>query len=183
MNKTSRAAALALASFAASCAGGTAAPSQTPEPSHSAPATSQMATATQEPAADDLEQGAALFRDICAQCHTTDPPPRLAPPMRMVSMHLRATYVTRAEAVEHVVSYVRQPDAARSILPAHAVQRFGLMPEQPLPPELLAKVGAYVWTLAGDTPGMRRGRGRVGMRGPRGGMRSSRTRVPGEPGS
>jgi len=94
-----------------------------------------------------LREGQKLFNDVCNQCHTLDPPPNLAPPMRMVATHLRRAFDSEDAAVDHVVSYAPAPDAERSILPSHAVDRFGLMPPQPLRPDQLEKVAAYVWSL------------------------------------
>lgn len=91
--------------------------------------------------------GERIFNDVCSQCHTLDPPPNLAPPMRMVSTHLRQVFDSEDAAVDHVVSYAPAPEAVRSILPSHAIERFGLMPPQPLRPDQLEKVGAYVWSV------------------------------------
>jgi len=100
-------------------------------------------------AAAPLDDGERIFNEVCAQCHTLGPPPNLAPPMRTVVMHLRRACDPEAAAADHVVSYVAAPDADRSILPSHVVARFGLMPPQPLRPDQLEKVAAYVWSLGG----------------------------------
>jgi mono/diheme cytochrome c family protein len=103
-----------------------------------------------QPAAPDarmIRDGERLYHEVCSACHTLDPPPNLAPPLRMVSRHLRRAFDTREEAVDHVVSYAPAPDPERSILPSHAIDRFGLMPPQPLRPDQLEKVATYVWSL------------------------------------
>ena len=94
-----------------------------------------------------LKAGKTTFDEICSACHTLEPPHNLAPPMRMVSMHLRQRCPTEEEGVAHVTSYVPAPDAERSIMPAHIIQRFGLMTAQPLPAEMLENVARYVWSL------------------------------------
>ena len=94
-----------------------------------------------------LKAGKTTFDEICSACHTLEPPHNLAPPMRMVSMHLRQRFPTEEEGVAHVTSYVPAPDAERSIMPAHIIQRFGLMTAQPLPAEMLENVARYVWSL------------------------------------
>ena len=143
-----------------------------------APATEHTMPMAHEPAAPDdrmVREGQRLFDEVCSQCHTVDPPPNLAPPMRMVAMQLRKAFDTRDAAVDHVVSYAPAPDAEQSILPSHAVERFGLMPPQPLRPDQLEKVATYVWSLGegsgtmGGMEGMggmggRHGRGPMGMR-------------------
>jgi mono/diheme cytochrome c family protein len=108
-----------------------------------------VAPAVASVAATPLAEGERIFNEVCSQCHTLGPPPNLAPPMRMVAMHLRRSFDGEEAAVDHIVSYAAAPDAERSILPAHAVARFGLMPSQPLRPDQLRKVAAYVWSLGG----------------------------------
>jgi mono/diheme cytochrome c family protein len=129
---------------------------------------------TPEPDDPVLKEGKAIFDEVCSACHTVEPPPKLAPPMRMVSMHLRQTFETEAEGVAHILSYAPAPEAGKSILPPHAVERFGLMAPQPLPPETLEKVARYVWSLGegmSEMGGMGMGRSQDGQDGPGNGMR------------
>ena len=107
-----------------------------------------MAPSESTPVEDPiLIEGKQVFEEVCAECHTLDPPPNLAPPMRMVSMHLREAFPDEQSGIEHVLSYVPSPDPEDSILPAHAVERFGLMAPQPLPAATLEAVARYVWSL------------------------------------
>lgn len=96
---------------------------------------------------DHLQEGERIFREVCSQCHTMDPPPDLAPPMSHVARHLREAFTDEDGAVEHVKNYLPSPEAERSILPEMARERFGLMPAQPLSAELLEAVGRYIWFL------------------------------------
>ena len=117
---------------------------------HVAPALEHQVPMEKQPAAPDarmLRDGERLYDEVCSACHTLDPPPNLAPPLRLVSRHLRRAFDTREAAVDHVVSYAPAPDPERSILPSHAIDRFGLMPPQPLRPDQLEKVANYVWSL------------------------------------
>jgi cytochrome c5 len=95
-----------------------------------------------------LQEGERIYREICAVCHTMDPPPNLAPPMSHVARHLRQAFQEEDAAVAHIVSFVPEPDAERSILPEMARERFGLMPALPLPQSSLEAVGRYLWFLA-----------------------------------
>lgn len=135
---------------------------EAPDPGVAAP--SPDATPDVE-AAVRAERGRALFDDICAQCHTLDPPANQAPPMRHVVRHLRqALDDDDAAVLRHVLSYVPAPAAEHSLLPAMAIERFGVMPPQPLPAELLNDIGTYLLTL--DAPAGGRGMGGGGaMRG------------------
>lgn len=129
----------------------------------------------EDPTDPVLLEGKAVFNDVCAQCHTLEPPPHLAPPMRMVSMHLRERFEAEEEAVAHVVAWATTPDPARSVLPAHAIERFGLMAPQALDAEALEKVARYVWWMGQGMEGMEPGGmepGGMGMGRPGGrGMR------------
>lgn len=106
-----------------------------------------------------LKAGKTTFDQVCSACHTLEPPHKLAPPMRMVSMHLRQRFSTEEEGVAHVTSYVPAPDAERSIMPPQIIQRFGLMTAQPLPAEMLESVARYVWSLGEGGPAMGAGQG------------------------
>ena len=58
-------------------------------------------------------------------------------------------YPQPADAAAALAAYVRAPDAAKSLLPAHAIERFGLMPAQSqLNDAQLDAVARYVLTLA-----------------------------------
>lgn len=61
-----------------------------------------------------------------------------------------------------MIEWIKNPDADRSELPAHAIERFGLMPGQPLPDEDLRAVVEHVFQKYDDEGGM--GRGMRGMR-------------------
>lgn len=79
------------------------------------------------------EDTGALFDQTCGACHFRyrDPSKRdemVAPPMDMMSAHLRAlTGNDRAAFVARVTEYIKAPDPAKTA-DAMAVQRFGLMP-------------------------------------------------------
>ncbi|HSG46715.1 MAG TPA: hypothetical protein VLA43_02755 [Longimicrobiales bacterium] len=95
----------------------------------------------------DLQEGERIYRETCSLCHTMDPPANLAPPMSHVARHLRQSFADEESAVAHVVDYLPAPAAERSIMPEMARERFGLMPPQPIPRNLLEAVGRYVWFL------------------------------------
>jgi mono/diheme cytochrome c family protein len=97
------------------------------------------------PAADD---GREVFERVCAACHSLHPPAQAAPPIS----HAAAYYVQRHAGAEAaaaaMVAYLKQPDAARSLLPARALERFGLMPPVDyLSDEELLAVARYALSL------------------------------------
>jgi len=95
----------------------------------------------------ELAEGQRLFDAVCSQCHSLDAPPNLAPPMSHVARHLSQAFDTEEAFRGHIRSFVRSPDAERSVMPPHAIERFGLMPALPLPEPLLDQISAYVWWI------------------------------------
>lgn len=94
-----------------------------------------------------LAQGKQVYERVCVGCHTMESPATLAPPLTHVAKHYRQAFTERDSAVAHIVAFVRNPAADRSKMPAHAVERFGLMPAQPLADEQLRAVATYIWSL------------------------------------
>lgn len=97
--------------------------------------------------AQDAPAGELTFRVVCASCHTSNPPPAKAPPMSHIARRYRQVFANEAEGIDAIVQWVTKPDTARSRMPAHAVERFGLMPAFPLPEAQLRDVAKYVWEL------------------------------------
>jgi mono/diheme cytochrome c family protein len=92
--------------------------------------------------------GKAVFDAVCATCHTVDPPATLAPPMSHVARHYRAELGDDEQsAVARIAQWVRTPTRERSLLPAHAIERWGVMPALALSGAQLDAVAAYVWSL------------------------------------
>lgn len=136
--------------------------------------------------ADDAADGKEVFERVCATCHTIQPPPGLAPPMAMIVRHYRMAFEDSAAVKDALVSWVDAPDSSKSILPAHAIERFGLMAPVALSPEEIDAVTDYIMTLepnmgggmmgrtAGGGKMMQHGAGGNGMMG-RGMMRMDST--------
>jgi len=110
------------------------------------------AAARQAPRAPDLAAGQQIFTTVCTACHTLQPPPRLAPPMAMVSQHYRDAFASEPEALAAMLRFLLAPDTTRATMPAHAIQRFGLMPKLPLSEQQFRDVSAYVWSLSAAAP-------------------------------
>ena len=112
---------------------------------------------------DEAVEGKEVFERVCTTCHTTQPPPNLAPPMAMILRHYGMALGDSAAVRDTLVSWIGSPDASRSMLPAHAVERFGVMAPVDLTPEEIDAVTDYIMTLDADMP--RRGmmmQGRMG---------------------
>ncbi|CAN5718059.1 hypothetical protein BH23GEM9_BH23GEM9_12220 [soil metagenome] len=103
-------------------------------------------SAQQAAAAPD---GAQIFELVCAMCHSVTPPAKAAPPISHAAAYYVRKHKDTPAAVEALVAYMKEPDAERSAMPAHAIERFGLMPSQAhLPDAHLQAVARYVLTLA-----------------------------------
>lgn len=105
------------------------------------------------PGADDPD-GKMLYELVCAMCHTLEPPPTLAPPISHAAAYYYHRFETEEEAVAAMVAFLREPSEETSLLPARAIERFGLMPPQAhLSEEQLTAVARYSLTLADTTHG------------------------------
>lgn len=119
-----------------------------------APAVATPAVTATPPATDPDPDGQELFQLVCAMCHTLEPPPNLAPPMSHAAAYYLHGFETEEEAVAAMVAFMREPTEAASLLPAMAIERFGLMPPQAhLSQEQLEAVARYSLTLADTTHG------------------------------
>jgi cytochrome c len=98
-------------------------------------------------------EGQAVFEFACSQCHTIDPPAQNAPPLSHIARHYRAEFGTRETTTTRIVEWLRAPSPDRSILPAHAIGRWGVMPPAALGDAEATAVASYVWSLAEDRPG------------------------------
>ncbi len=107
----------------------------------------------QQPAAEQGE-GRAVFEMVCAMCHSVQPPPKAAPPMSHAAAYYAQRFADADSAAAAIVEYLKVPSAEKSLLPAHAIERFGLMPSQAhLSDAQLRAVARYVLTLADSMHG------------------------------
>lgn len=100
-----------------------------------------MATPVDDP-------GQELFAIVCAMCHSEQPPALAAPPMAMIVRHYRQALSTEDSVRTVMTTWLRSPSAEASLLPAHAIEKFGLMPAQPqLTDKQIELIVGYVLTL------------------------------------
>lgn len=97
--------------------------------------------------------GERVFNEVCATCHQLDPPASmasdrlLAPPMRMILRHYAMAFSTPDSIKSALTAWLAQPDVKRSVLPAHAVAKFGLMPSLTISETERSAVITYLLTL------------------------------------
>jgi cytochrome c len=103
-------------------------------------------------------EGEQLFNLVCAMCHSVNPPAKAAPPISHAAAYYLRRHADEEAAIAAMVAYLREPAAERSAMPAHAIERFGLMPSQGHLTEAQLRAAArYALSLA-DTAHVRAGR-------------------------
>lgn len=115
-----------------------------------------------------MKQAEVLIEQYCYACHSPKMrgQKRLAPPFQMVKMHYLRDHETKEQFTEAISSWVKEPDADRSIMPG-ALNRFGLMPPMMIKDEDLRLIADYLYDA--DLPDFRgRGSGRMHRRQGRG---------------
>jgi mono/diheme cytochrome c family protein len=90
----------------------------------------------------DPDRGQVVFETVCSTCHSMSPPVTLAPPMLMVAGHYAGADVDDPWGM--MANWIASPDSAKSMLPSHAIERFGLMPPLPLAEGDAEAVVAYI---------------------------------------
>lgn len=101
------------------------------------------------PASASAPDGKMIFEIGCALCHSLNPPAKKAPPMSHAASYYLRRHGSEEAAVQAMVAFLQAPSAGSSILPAHAIERFGLMPAQDhLSREQLVAVARYAVSVA-----------------------------------
>lgn len=90
---------------------------------------------------------ADLYAKLCADCHVTQGPPTVAPPIFAVKAHVLQTHPEREAFVDYLVQWVEAPDANRTLMPG-AVRRFGVMPRLGYDPADVRMIAEFLF----DTP-------------------------------
>jgi len=115
-----------------------------------------------------IAQGKQIVTTLCAACHTEQSPHKLAPPLSHVSQRYRMQLVHRDSALARMTAWIKEPARERALMPAMAIERFGLMAPLPIPEEQRRAAAAYVWSLSDGAEGMKGMKGMNGMKGMKG---------------
>jgi mono/diheme cytochrome c family protein len=91
-------------------------------------------------------EGLSLMEKNCYSCHSPDASleNRLAPPMVAVKMHYKKPETSKADFVNSLVSFVKNPEEVKTKMPG-AVKRFGVMPKVLISDEKLQKIAIYLY--------------------------------------
>ena len=96
---------------------------------------------------DTLGRGRAIFASTCRGCHTIAPPSQAAPPMAGIAQRYIQRLGSRHAAARRIAEWLYAPSVEKSLMRKDEVERFGVMPHQPLADAGRFSVAAYVVTL------------------------------------
>lgn len=98
--------------------------------------------------------GATLMINNCYACHNPDAEQgkRVAPPMAGLKKHYLDEYSSKEEFVNAIVEFAANPNEEKSILPAMAIKRFGLMPNMSFPKDKLKIIASYIYDNEIESP-------------------------------
>ncbi|MCG2431533.1 Tll0287-like domain-containing protein [Aequorivita xiaoshiensis] len=90
--------------------------------------------------------GKKLMENNCNICHNpkTAEESIIAPPMVAVKMHYISEETTKAEFVDAMVAWTKEPSVAKSKMPG-AIKKFGLMPYQFYPEKTIRQIADYMF--------------------------------------
>lgn len=94
---------------------------------------------------NDLPNGQELYARNCQVCHSMRPPAKTSPPIVRLATRYRTVYGNKEDAVKAMVSFMKTPDASKTVLGPQAIRRFGLMPAMSLSDKELEKVSGWLW--------------------------------------
>lgn len=80
----------------------------------------------------------------CMACHNAELTPALAPPFYGVQNKYKQTFSDKTMFIQAISDWAKNPTLENSLM-KRPVQKLGLMPAMPLPDEMLAQIGAYLY--------------------------------------
>lgn len=97
--------------------------------------------------------GKKLMEINCYTCHSpsASQSDRIGPPMIAIKKHYINENTTKAQFVENMQSWIKNPNAQDAKMHG-AVKRFGVMPKQSFPEETIAKIAEYMFDYNIDQP-------------------------------
>lgn len=118
-----------------------------------------------KPTKGDMHPGKKLMETHCYLCHgpKVGHNERLGPPMIAVKSHYIDKFKTKADFVNAIQKWIKNPNKEDSRMPG-AVRRFGLMPKQPFVEETIEKIADYLYETSIEEPEWFKGH----MKGPQG---------------
>lgn len=88
--------------------------------------------------------GKELFNELCASCHVHKSGSRIAPPLFAIKTLTRLSYPQRAEFINRVVDWVKEPTLEGALM-QDAVKIYGVMPQLGYDESDVRKVAEYIY--------------------------------------
>ncbi len=98
----------------------------------------------------DAEKGKAAI-SVCLSCHNAELNPALAPPLYGVQNKYKQTYNDKQSFVDAISNWAKNPSLDKALM-KRPIQKLGLMPAMPLPDDMLASIGAYIYEQEFEPP-------------------------------
>ncbi len=102
----------------------------------------------------DILSGKVLMEANCYVCHSPSAPEkegRIAPPMIGIKMHYTEDSETRDQFINEIVAFTENPTKQAAKLHG-AVERFGVMPKQQFPADVVQKIAAFMYDYEIEEP-------------------------------
>ncbi len=87
----------------------------------------------------------------CMACHNAELSPALAPPFYGVQNKYKQAFSDKDMFVQAISDWAKNPSLEKSLM-KRPVKKLGLMPAMPLPDEMLAQIGAYLYEEEFEPP-------------------------------
>lgn len=98
----------------------------------------------------EAEKGKAAI-GACLSCHNAELTPSLAPPFYGVQNKYKQAFSDKAMFVQAISDWAKHPSEENALM-KRPIQKLGLMPAMPLPDEMLAQIGAYLYEEEFEPP-------------------------------
>lgn len=97
--------------------------------------------------------GKKLMETNCYVCHSPSATmkDRIAPPMVAVKMHYISEETTKEEFLKEFTTWMKEPSEKNSKMPG-AIRKFGVMPYQSYPEDVILKIGEYIYEYDIEQP-------------------------------
>ena len=87
----------------------------------------------------------------CMACHNAELTPSLAPPFYGVQNKYKRSFSDKQSFITAISDWAKKPTLENALM-QRPIQKLGLMPAMPLPDEMLAQIGAYLYEETFEPP-------------------------------
>ena len=98
----------------------------------------------------EAEKGKVAI-NACLSCHNAELTPSLAPPFYGVQNKYKQAFSEKQMFILAISDWAKNPTIENSLM-KRPIKKLGLMPAMPLPDDMLAQIGAYLYEETFDPP-------------------------------